>query len=86
MVPAVDANVSWRAEAFYNRGRALIELHTAHLAVGELESALRLEPGRADTYGPELTRAISLASEHEAMASNASREMDLSDAPTVWYK
>lgn len=85
MVPAVDANVSWRAEAYYNRGIALIELNTAHLAVGELESALRLEPGRADTYGPELTRAVRLAPEHEA-ASNKGRELDLSEAPTVWYK
>lgn len=85
MVPAVDANVSWRAEAYYNRGRALIELKTAHLAVGELESALKLDPDRGDTYGPELTRAVHLAPEHEA-ASNKGREMDLSDAPTVWYK
>lgn len=85
MVPAVDGNVRWRAEAYYNRGRALIELNTAHLAVAELKAALMLAPDRANVYGPELTRAMDLAPEHERELDK-SRRMDLSGAPTVLYK
>lgn len=85
MVPAVDGNASWRAEAYFNRGRALVELNTAHLAVGEFEQALKLAPGRADAYGPELRRAEGLAPDHEK-AHDDRRELDLSGAPTVWYK
>lgn len=85
MVPAVDSNAFWRAEAYYNRGIALVELNTAHLAIDELKSALMLAPSRADTYGPELRRAIDLAPAH-AEALKKSRELDLSASPTVWYK
>jgi len=85
MVPATDGNALWRAEAYYNRGRALVELNTAHLAVDELKSALTLAPSRADAYGPELRRAVDLAPAH-AEALKKSRELDLSSAPTVWYK
>lgn len=84
-MPAVDGNVRWRAEAYYNRGRALIELNTAHLAVGELKVALTLAPDRADVYGPELTRAMDLAPGHERELDEK-RQMDLSNAPTVLYK
>lgn len=85
MVPVVDGNVLWRAEAYYNRGRALVELNTAHLAVDELKTALKLAPNRADEYGPELQRAMDLAPGHER-ALIERQKLDLSDAPTVWYK
>jgi hypothetical protein len=85
MVPAVEGNMGWRADAYYNRGRALVELNTAHLAVDELKLALTLAPDRADVYGPELQRAMGLAPEHERTL-NKSRELDLSNAPTVWCK
>lgn len=85
MVPTVDSNACWRAEAYYNRGKALVELNTAHLAVDELKSALTLAPSRADTYGPELRRAVDLATTH-AEALKKRQELDLSNAPTVWYK
>lgn len=84
-MPAVEGNVGWRAEAYYNRGRALVELNTAHLAVDELRSALTLAPARANVYGPELQRAMDLAPAHERELSK-SRELDLSNAPTVWCK
>jgi len=85
MVPAVEGNVRWRAEAYYNRGKALVELNTAHLAVDELRLALKLTPDLADVYGPELQRAMDLAPAHE-QTLNKSRELDLSNAPTVWCK
>lgn len=85
MVPAVDGNVLWRAEAYYNRGKALVRLNTAQLAVAELQLALTLAPSRADVYGPELRLAMDLAPAHE-QALKKSRELDLSDAPTVLYK
>jgi len=84
-VPAVEGNVVWRAEAYYNRGKALVELNTAHLAIDELRLALTLAPDRAHLYGPELQRAMDLAPVHE-QALNKSRELDLSNAPTVWCK
>lgn len=85
LVPAVEGNVVWRAEAYYNRGKALVELNTAHLAIDELRLALTLAPDRANLYGPELQRAMDLAPVHE-QALNKSRELDLSNAPTVWCK
>lgn len=85
MVPAVDGNVVWRAEAYYNRGIALVELNTAHLAVNELQLALKLAPGRAHEFGPQLRRAVDLAPGHEKEL-RIRRELDLSEAPTVWYK
>ncbi|KAE9530517.1 hypothetical protein AGLY_010979 [Aphis glycines] len=85
LVPAVEGNVVWRAEAYYNRGKALVELNTAHLAIDELRLALTLAPDRAHLYGPELQRAMELAPVHE-QALNKSRELDLSNAPTVWCK
>jgi len=85
MVPAVDGNVGWRAEAYYNRGRALVELNTAHLAVDELRLALTLAPDQANVYGPELQRAMNLAPAHERELKK-SRDLDLSNAPTVWCK
>ncbi|CAH1709848.1 unnamed protein product [Aphis gossypii] len=85
LVPAVEGNVVWRAEAYYNRGKALVELNTAHLAIDELRLALTLAPDRAHLYGPELQRAMDLAPVHE-QALNKSRELDLSNAPTVWCK
>lgn len=84
-MPAVEGNVGWRAEAYYNRGRALVELKTAHLAVDELRLALTLAPDRDHVYGPELQRSMDLAPEHER-ALTKSRELDLSNAPTVWIK
>lgn len=84
-MPAVEGNVIWRAEAYYNRGKALVELNTAHLAIDELRLALTLAPDRADLYGPELQRAMDLAPVHE-QALNKSRKLDLSNAPTVWCK
>lgn len=75
----------WRSEAHYNRGRALVELNTAHLAVDELQLALKLAPGRAHEYGPQLRRAVDLAPAHEKELKTR-REMDLSEAPTIWYK
>lgn len=85
MVPVVDGNVMWRAEAYYNRGKALVDLNTAHLAVDELNMALKLAPSRADTYGPELRRAMDLAPAH-SKAQNESRKVNSSNGPTIWYK
>lgn len=85
MVPAVESNVRWRAEAYYNRGKALIELNTAHLAVDELKLALKLAPDRAELYGPELRRSIDLASAHEEAINKRQREGS-NAGPTVWYK
>lgn len=85
MSPAVDGNALWRAEAYYARGRALVELNTAHLAVDELKTALTLAPALAHEYGPELQRAVDLAPDHERALAE-SRKLDLSNAPTVIYK
>ncbi|XP_050422323.1 dynein axonemal assembly factor 4-like [Adelges cooleyi] len=83
MVPRVDGNLLWRAEAYFNRAIGLIELENAHLAVDELKAAMTLVPARCDIYGPELQRAINLASIHKEACDRANNS---GNAPTIVYK